>query len=323
MIPLNQYFDVVYGANLELVHLVSDPKGINFVARTSENNGVVARVKVIPDIKPNPANTISVSAGGSVMESFLQKEPYYSGRDLFYLKPKIKLSDKQLLYYCMCLKANKFKFNYGRQANKTLPELKIPSIDEIPAWVETVAIPNKPKIDSVTNKIVNLNINSWKRFSFDDVFYIKRGESEYIVDLKKGDVPYISATSSNNGVSYYVKTANNTGNKITLSYDGTIGEAFYQKKGFFASEKIAVLEPRNKELNPYLAMFLITVIRKENFRYNYGYKWSIDTRMKKTQIKLPADNSGDPDWHFMEDYIKSLPYSSNLPGGEVDKNIRG
>ncbi len=125
MIPITQYFDIIYGANLELVHLILDPKGINFVARTSKNNGVVATVKAISDIKPNPANTISVSAGGSVMESFLQKEPYYSGRDLFYLKPKIELTDKQLLYYCMCLKANKYKFNYNRQANKTLPELNI------------------------------------------------------------------------------------------------------------------------------------------------------------------------------------------------------
>lgn len=312
MIAINQYFDIFYGVNFELVHLVLDQEGINFVARTSENNGVVARVKVIPDIKPNPANTISVAAGGSVMESFLQKEPYYSGRDLFYLKPKIELSDKQLLYYCMCLKANKYKFNYARQANKTLPELNIPSIDEIPAWVESVSIPDKPKIDSVTNKTIELNINTWQWFSFDNIFDVKRGESEYIVDLEKGDVPYVSTTSDNNGVSYYVKNANNTRNKITLSYDGTIGEAFYQKRDFFASEKIAVLELKNKELNPYIAMFLITVIRKESSRYNYGYKWSIDTRMKKTQIKLPADHSGDPDWQLMEDYIKSLPYSSNL-----------
>jgi hypothetical protein len=255
LVKVNQYFDVVYGANCELVHLTPDPKGVNFVARTSKNNGVVTRVKIISGVEPNPANTISVAASGSVMESFLQKEPYYSGRDLFYLKPKIKLSDKQLLFYCMCLKANRYKYNYGRQANKTLPELNIPSIDEIPIWVETFSIPKKPKIDSVIDKYFNLNIDTWRWFYFDDLFDIKRGESKYIVNLKKGNIPYVSATSNNNGISYYVKARNNEGNKITLSYDGTIGEAFYQKRDFFASEKIAVLELRNKELNPYLAMF--------------------------------------------------------------------
>jgi hypothetical protein len=312
LVKVNQYFDVVYGTNCELVHLTPDPNGINFVARTSKNNGVITRVKIISGIEPNPANTISVAASGSVMESFLQKEPYYSGRDLFYLKPRIKLSDKQLLFYCMCLKANRYKYNYGRQANKTLPELKIPSIGKIPTWVGTFSIPKKPKIDSATDKYFNLNIDRWRWFCFDDLFDIERGESKYIVNLKKGNIPYVSATSNNNGISYYVKARNNEGNKITLSYDGTIGEAFYQKGDFFASEKIAVLKLKKKELNPYLAMFLITVIRRESSRYNYGYKWSIDTRMKKTKIKLPSDNDRKPDWKFMENYIKSLPYSSNL-----------
>ena len=312
MILLSQYFDVVYGANLELDQQKLDPKGINFVARTSLNNGVVARVKMIPDVEPNPANTISVAAGGSVMESFLQKEPYYSGRDLFYLKPKVYLNDKQLLYYCMCLKANKYKYNYGRQANKTLPDLKIPSIKEIPSWVDSTPIPDRPKADSATHNIVKLNIDTWKWHHFAKLFDIERGESKYIVNLKKGEIPYISATSENNGISYYVKNANSRGNKITLSYDGSIGEAFYQKEDFFASEKIAVLTLRNKELNPFIAMFLITVIRMRSSRFNYGYKWSIDTRMKKTRIKLPSDSNGNPDWQFMEDYIKSLPYSSNL-----------
>jgi restriction endonuclease S subunit len=246
------------------------------------------------------------------MESFLQNEPYYSGRDLFYLKPKIKLSDKQLLYYCLCLKANKYKFNYGRQANTTLPSLDIPSLDEIPEWVSKTPMPNIPKSLSVTKQFYLLNVSDWKQFVFDDLFEIKRGESGYKVDLQRGNIPYVSATEKNNGVSYFVKNSNNAGNVITLSYDGTIGEAFYQKREFFASEKIAVLSLKNKMLNPFLAMFLITVIRLEKFRFNYGYKWSVESRMKKTKIKLPSDSDGHPDWEFMENYIESLPYSSNL-----------
>jgi len=313
MVPLSQYFDVLYGVNLELVNQTIDSHGINFVARTSKKNGVVARVKVVPNVTPNPANTISVAGGSSsVMESFLQKEPYYSGRDLFYLKPKIELSDRQLLFYCMCLKANKHKFGYGRQANRTLAELQIPSINEIPSWVSSVSIPAKPKKDAIYEKEISLNIENWQWHSFDSLFAITRGESGYKVNMKKGNVPYISTTSENNGVSCYVELANHEGNKITLSYDGTIGQAFYQRKPFFASEKIAVLELKDKELNPFIAMFLITVIKLASSNFNYGYKWSVDTRMKKTRIKLPSDNEGHPDWQFMEDYIKLSPYSSNL-----------
>lgn len=29
-------------------------------------------------------------------------------------------------------------------------------------------------------------------------------------------------------------------------------------------------------------------------------------------IKLPVNSSGKPDWQFMEEYIKSLPFSSQI-----------
>jgi len=37
----------------------------------------------------------------------------------------------------------------------------------------------------------------------------------------------------------------------------------------------------------------------------------VKSRLEKLNIKLPADKNGNPDWKFMEDYIKSLPYSSD------------
>ena len=78
MIELGKLFDSVYGANLEFKRMTPDNKGIPFVSRQEKNNGVVSRVRIIDEISPNPANTISVATSGSVLSSFLQKEPYYS-----------------------------------------------------------------------------------------------------------------------------------------------------------------------------------------------------------------------------------------------------
>jgi hypothetical protein len=134
-------FDVHYGLNLELNALEKDSNGINFVSRTSKNNGVSARVKMHHDVTPIPAGTISVAAGGAyVMESFLQPAPYYSGRDLYYLVPRIPLSTQAKLYYCVCLKCNRFRFSYGRQANSTLEELLVPPPEEIPKWVKEFSV---------------------------------------------------------------------------------------------------------------------------------------------------------------------------------------
>jgi hypothetical protein len=42
----------------------------------------------------------------------------------------------------------------------------------------------------------------------------------------------------------------------------------------------------------------------------YRSKTVIESNNAK--IKLPATPQGEPDWEFMENYIKSLPYSSSL-----------
>ena len=48
--------------------------GIPFVGRTSRNNGITGFVEVVKDVNLMPENTISVSCGGSVLESFFQPE---------------------------------------------------------------------------------------------------------------------------------------------------------------------------------------------------------------------------------------------------------
>lgn len=137
-VKLSELFHVVYGHNLELNSLKRCEDGINFISRTSENNGVSARVKPIEDLPPTEAGVLTVAGGGSVLETFLQTEPFYSGRDLYYLRPKVEMSLEQKLFYSICIRENKYRYNYGRQANKTLRNLEIPDITEIPNWVDGV-----------------------------------------------------------------------------------------------------------------------------------------------------------------------------------------
>jgi len=135
LIQLSDLFSVTYGVNLELNRMTQDPAGIPFVGRSDRNNGVTARVLPLKGIQPNPARTLSVAGGGSVLATFLQSEPYYSGRDLFFLTPHINMSDSEMLFYCACIRANRYRYSYGRQANKTLKDLLIPDREFLPAWV--------------------------------------------------------------------------------------------------------------------------------------------------------------------------------------------
>jgi len=138
---VSDLFDVKYGVNLELNSCkkcnwnIKD--SVNFVSRTSKNNGVSSRVLTIDDITPQKAGLISVAAGGSVLSTFLQLEPFYSGRDLYTLEAKNNISDEAKIFVITVIKQNKYKYSYGRQANKTLPnlELRLPvKQDGKPDW---------------------------------------------------------------------------------------------------------------------------------------------------------------------------------------------
>lgn len=58
-------------------------------------------------------------------------------------------------------------------------------------------------------------------------------------------------------------------------------------------------------MNPQIGLFLTTILCKERPKYFFGRSWTGD-RLRETIIKLPTDLSGNPDWKFMEQYIKSL-----------------
>lgn len=95
-----------------------------------------------------------------------------------------------------------------------------------------------------------------------------------------------------------------------LTIDSAVlGYCSYQPLPFSASDYVERLIP-NFNMNKYIALFIATVVNAEQYRYNYGRK-CCQERMEKSHIKLPTKN-GEPDFEFMEDYIKSLPYSSSI-----------
>ncbi len=64
------------------------------------------------------------------------------------------------------------------------------------------------------------------------------------------------------------------------------------------------------KLNKYNALFLVSIFDRERPKFSFGRKWR--PHLKKTKVKLPAviEKNGKfmPDWEYMEQYIKMLPY---------------
>lgn len=130
LVTLDSLFDLQYGVNMELYKFdeckSSDANAIPFVSRTEKNNGISAYVEKCIGYEPNPAHTLSVAVGGSVLATFYQPKPYYSGFHVFVLTPKKEMGIIEMLYYAMVIRCNRYRYSYGRQANKTLKDILVP-----------------------------------------------------------------------------------------------------------------------------------------------------------------------------------------------------
>lgn len=313
LVRLDSLFQVKYGSNLELNALTKTSNGINFVSRTAKNNGVSAIVEKIKNLQPIQAGVLTVAGGGSVLETFLQSEPFYSGRDLYHLIPKLGMTNAQKLFYARCIRANRYKYSYGRQANKTLKELLLPDFNSLPAWIDDAETSMQGDVEkpALIMERPLFDTCSWKKYLYIDLFDIKKGKRLTKADMKSGDTPYIGAIDGNNGVTAKISALPlHKSNCISVSYNGSVAEAFYQPCDFWATDDVNVLYPKFK-VTPSIALFLCTLIKHEKYRYNYGRKWGLE-KMKQSTLKLPSKDDGNPDWEYMENYIKTLPYSSNV-----------
>lgn len=324
---LNSLFRVTYGNKLDLNkvdQILEGNLGVNFVGRSSLHHGVSARVNRIAGTTSYPAGCITVALGGSkLLASFVQLEEFYTAQNVAVLSPLQPMTLAQKIYVCLCIRQNRFRYSaFGREANRTLRTLPVPSLAEFPAWVGKVSADlDVGKYMATASKLEKprLEIAGWSKFSLSTLFDIRKGIRLTQANIEEGSTPFISAIDKNNGMRQRVNVgARHAGNLITVSYNGSVGEAFYQPEPFFASDDVNVLYPKF-DLTESIGLFLCAVIRKEAYRFSYGRKWTAE-RMRATEIRLPS-RDGQPDWRWITGFMQSVPGSAILASGEVEAPV--
>lgn len=150
------------------------------------------------------------------------------------------------------------------------------------------------------------DISNWRKFIIGDLFDIRKGTRLTKANMKEGDHPFVGASAINNGITAMIANDEHLheGNTITITYNGSVGEAFYQEKPFWASDDVNVLYPKF-EINKYIAFFIIPVLKSKGKKYAFIDKWKKED-MERDTIMLPADKNGNPDFSSMEEYMKKL-----------------
>lgn len=92
---------------------------------------------------------------------------------------------------------------------------------------------------------MRLDTSAWEWFQLggeDGLFDIRKGQRLTSEDQAEDKTPYIGAIDSNNGVSNRIgQKPIHEGNTISLSYNGSVGEAFYQPVPYWATDDVNAL----------------------------------------------------------------------------------
>ncbi|SJZ63204.1 restriction endonuclease subunit S [Mycoplasmopsis verecunda] len=164
-----------------------------------------------------------------------------------------------------------------------------------------------------------LNTDLWKYFKIKDLFTIKTGKdliySDIDIDPNKQFFNIISHSTENNGVITQANKLENydlqQGDTLSLSHIGVLW-AFLQYKEYYLGTRTKSLIPKFKS-NRYILLFIAVMINKESYRFSYGRVGR--DKIPNLKIKLPATIKNGkvlPDFQYMDNFIKSLPYSKYI-----------
>ena len=342
---IDRLFDIYTGGDLIMGDL--EEGDIPIASNSSENNNIAAYTDYIEGKKLFD-HTISISvADRGKFWAFIQPKDFYLATRVKGLvcKGDNLLNEYQMAFVVSVLNQESFKYSYGRNCCAHLPDVEIflpiqhhsdgsLIIDDSNRWSDNGYIPDwqfmEDYIKSLHHKplatknkpgqVPKLNVNEWKEFRVGDLFEIEPTKGVVTDDLIEGaEVPYMAAKHDGNGIEMICQKTGfedwiSKGNGIVFVNlgAGSAGYANYIKEDFIGmSGKTSC--GYNPNLNEYNGLFIATVLCQERLKYSFGRSWT-GSRLVDTIIKLPVDANGNPDWHFMENYIKALPYGDRLEG---------
>ncbi|MEN6552826.1 MAG: restriction endonuclease subunit S [Methanobacterium sp.] len=332
------------------INLKETHRGIAHISRTNLDNGLNCIV-VNENFEHNPKNTIVFGAENA--NFFFQPFNYITG-DKMYVITNEKFNKYNSLFIKLMLeysiKHSGFGYGKGLTGNRLkrmsillpITESRLPDWNFMEFYIKTkeksllreyksyldeklLLIQDRKKYLISKDEFFTKNVK-WGTFILSEIFEIEStssGIDKNKLINTKGTIPYITRTDENNGCADFIgkqdeKYIKNKGNVITIGLDTQT--VFYQVSEFYTGQNIQIVY--NNKLNKYNALFIIPLLKKLMKKFNWGGNGATLTRLKKSRIRLPIDSKKNPDWDFMESYMKNLEYEKiNMDLNYIEKKL--
>lgn len=267
-----------------------------------------------------------VTFGAESVCFFAQPYEFITGNKMYYCirKDGIDLSIEHCLFlqqvFINSLKETEYGYGMGLTGTRfSNRKILLPlSKDRIPNWdymkqyiVNIVESIDVPELEPIKSNSTDLNSVRWYEFKISDVMNVLSGVRLTSTHMTHGNIPFIGATDSNNGITNWTSDTNSStdSNILGINYNGSVGEIFYHPYLATFSDDVKRLKLKETtHAGKEVYLFIKTMILQQKNKYAYGYKFN-GTRMKAQKIMLPVTDTGSLNWQFMEDYINSISNS--------------
>lgn len=304
------------------------------ISSGKENNGIIA---YISDDKAKlwNAGTITVDMFG---KAFYQTNSYHcvSHGRVNILIPKVQFSERVGKYIACVIEMvsiKKYQFTEMCTGKKLLKDIiKLPVNDnENPDWnymedyIKNLEDRVKDTLDKFSQKNTSEKIDTrdWKEFKLGylndsketrgtGLFQIVNSVAYHGKDIEETDIDnpdglnYVTRSKFNNGLKCKVinKDAYITNPKGTISFGAENADFFYQTEPYITGNKMYYLDTSN--LSELACIFLKSIL-ETTFTANYSFtEGMIPAKIYNETIKLPVNANGEPDWVYMEEYMKQI-----------------
>lgn len=314
---IGDYFKVEYGRFHAKDELGTGT--VNYITTSGFNNGITNTCEEAT----HQGNCITVASDGAMGASFYQEEAFTTSNIVSTLTPlpHTPLNKYNALFLCAIIFGKRaefgwlgFKMSVDRVRNL---RVKLPATpDGAPDWtymesymesLETKVAESLTLLQAAKNaEKKKVDTREWNSFAIGALFNIVKGKRLTKAEMKSGETPFIGSSALNNGCTAMIGNDKNQHpeNTITVCYNGSVGETFYQDRPYIASDDVNVLYPKFT-MNRQIALFIVPLIKGVSSRYDYIDKWKKEA-MEADKIYLPVDKTGQPDWAYMEEYMRKV-----------------
>lgn len=151
----------------------------------------------------------------------------------------------------------------------------------------------------------------FKKFNIGDLFDVINNpqlDKKNFIFSERAKYPYFTRTENNNGIYGYVRYYDDDhlipGNSLAV---GMISMQFhYMHHDFYAGQFTKTLIPRFGEFNENLAMYFIAILNNHSEYYQSYLVRHFKEKISETVVELPAASNGEPDFVYMERYIRAI-----------------